>query len=177
MRCVTYASTPPLPMGSALTAPALTPELHGGWVVRQKDEGGRQQMGLSAAGQADLQWRMEHLLAYFAAMPLDEITVSEVDDFRLSKVREGTLVTSAPHSLDSTHPLSAMLGDLDLRNGQLLDLPAHRLAHRDALLGRESVTTPAALGPILDDTIHRPRRQERATLALVTGLGALFATR
>jgi Phage integrase family len=52
----------------------------GEWVVRQKDEGGRRQMGLSTAGQADLQWRLEHLLAYFAAVPLDEITVSEVDD-------------------------------------------------------------------------------------------------
>jgi integrase len=48
-------------------------------------------MGLSAAGKADLQWRLEHLLAYFAAMPLDEITIFEVDDFRLSKVREGAL--------------------------------------------------------------------------------------
>ena len=70
-----------------------------------------------------------------------------------------------------------MLSDLDLCHGQLLDLPGHRLADRDTFLGRESVTTPAALGPILDDPIHRPRRQERATLALVTGLGALIAAR
>jgi hypothetical protein len=79
----------------------------GRWVVRQKDEGGRQQMGLSAAGQADLQWRMEHLLAYFAAMPLDEITVSEVDDFRLSKVREGTLDATSINKMLTT--LAAIL--------------------------------------------------------------------
>jgi hypothetical protein len=66
-----------------------------------------------------------------------------------------------------------MLSDLDLCHGQLLDLPAHRLTDRDPLLGRESVTTPAALRPILDDAVYRPRRQERATLALMTRLGAL----
>lgn len=79
----------------------------GGWVVRQNDEGGRRQMGLSTAGQADLQWRLEHLLAYFATMPLDEITVSEVDDFRLSKVREGTLGATSINKMLTT--LAAIL--------------------------------------------------------------------
>jgi integrase len=64
-------------------------------------------MGLSTAGQADLQWRLEHLLAYFAAMPLDEITVSEVDDFRLSKVREGTLGATSINKMLTT--LAAIL--------------------------------------------------------------------
>ena len=70
-----------------------------------------------------------------------------------------------------------MLGDLDLRNGQLLDLPAHRLAHRDPLGFDEGMPAATALGPVLDDLVHRPRRQEWATLALVTGLSALFTTR
>jgi hypothetical protein len=77
----------------------------------------------------------------------------------------------------AAHPSSTMLGDMDLCHGQLLDLPAHRLTHRDPLPGREGVTTPTALGPILDHPVHRPRRQERATLALVTGLGALRTAR
>ncbi len=64
-------------------------------------------MGLSMAGQADLQWRLGHLLAYFAAMPLDEITVSEVDDFRLSKVREGTLGATSINKMLTT--LAAIL--------------------------------------------------------------------
>jgi len=79
----------------------------GEWVARQKDEGGRRQIGLSASGQADLQWRLEHLLAYFAAMPLDEITVTEVDDFRLSKVREGTLGPTSINKMLTT--LAAIL--------------------------------------------------------------------
>ena len=62
----------------------------GAWVARQKDEGGRRQTGLSAAGRADLQWRLEHLVAHFAWMPINEITVSDVDDFRLAKVRDRT---------------------------------------------------------------------------------------
>lgn len=66
-----------------------------------------------------------------------------------------------------------MLSDLNLCHGQLLDLPAHRLADRDTLLGRESVTTPAAFRPILDNPVHRPRRQKRATLALMTRLSTL----
>jgi hypothetical protein len=49
----------------------------GTWVARQKDEGGRRQTGLSAAGQADLQWRFEHLLAHFAWMSMDEIRVRQ----------------------------------------------------------------------------------------------------
>jgi hypothetical protein len=70
-----------------------------------------------------------------------------------------------------------MLSDLDLCHGQLLDLPAHRLADRDTLPLRESVTTPTALGPILDDPVHGPRRQERATVALMTRLGSLRTPR
>ena len=79
----------------------------GEWIARQKDEGGRRQMGLSASGQADLQWRLEHLLAYFAAMPLDEITVPDVDGFRLSKVREGALGVTSINKMLTT--LAAIL--------------------------------------------------------------------
>ncbi len=79
----------------------------GTWVARQKDEGGRRQTGLSAAGQADLQWRFEHLLAHFAWMPMDEITVSDVDDFRLAKVREGALGATSINKMLTT--LAAIL--------------------------------------------------------------------
>ena len=70
-----------------------------------------------------------------------------------------------------------MLGDLDLCHGQLLDLPAHRLAHPQALAGREDVPAATVLGPILDDVIHGPRRQQWPALALMAELGTLFATR
>jgi integrase len=79
----------------------------GAWVARQRDEGGRRQTGLSAAGQADLQWRFEHLLAHFAWMPMDAITVSDVDDFRLAKVREGALGATSINKMIAT--LAAIL--------------------------------------------------------------------
>ena len=65
-------------------------------------------MGLSRAAQADLQWRLDHLLAYFASMPLEEITLSDVDDFRLSKVREGRLNATSINKILTT--LAAILG-------------------------------------------------------------------
>jgi integrase len=79
----------------------------GSWVARQKVEGGRRQTGLSSAGEADLQWRIEHLLAYFGATPLDQITISDVDAFRLSKVHEGALGATSINKMITT--LAAVL--------------------------------------------------------------------
>ncbi len=73
----------------------------------------------------------------------------------------------------ATHPLRTMLRDRDRDHGQLLDLVAHRLAHSDPLVRGEDVTAATALGPMLDDLVDRPRRQQRPTLALMTRLGAL----
>jgi len=62
------------------------------WFERQLVEGGRRGGGLTEAGAADLKWRLaNHLLPYFAAMRLDAITVQQVDEYRLAKVRDGKL--------------------------------------------------------------------------------------
>jgi integrase len=59
------------------------------WFQAQKLEGGRNGRGLTAAGAADLQWRLcSHLLPTFAAQRLDEITIEDVDRYRQAKVRE-----------------------------------------------------------------------------------------
>jgi integrase len=79
----------------------------GAWVARQKAEGGRLRTGLSRSGQADLQWRLEHLLAYFTGVSIDEIAVSDVDGFRLAKVREGRLGATSINKMLST--LAAIL--------------------------------------------------------------------
>jgi hypothetical protein len=84
---------------------------------------------------------------------------------------------AAAPAIRAAHSIALVLGDLHRDHGQLLDLPAHRLAHRDTLLECESVTAPATLRPILDHPVHCPRRQQWPALALVTGLGALSATR
>ena len=48
------------------------------WFAAQKLEGGRKGKGLSPAGAADLEWRLSvHLLPFFAAKRLDDITVEE----------------------------------------------------------------------------------------------------
>jgi integrase len=53
------------------------------------------------------QWRTEHLLAYFGATPLDQITISDVDAFRLSKVHEGVLSATSINKMITT--LAAIL--------------------------------------------------------------------
>jgi integrase len=77
------------------------------WVARQKAEGGRLRTGLSRSSQADLQWRFEHLLAYFTGMLIDEITIADVDGFRLAKVREGKLGATSINRMIAT--LAAIL--------------------------------------------------------------------
>jgi hypothetical protein len=69
--------------------------------------------------------------------------------------------------------MAPVLGDLHRDHGQLLDLPAHRLAHCDTLTDSEHMPTPTALRPILDHLIDRPRRQQRPAPALMPRLGAL----
>jgi integrase len=61
------------------------------WVI----EGGRRGLGLSRAGRADLQWRLGHLLPFFGPMRLDEITVLEVDRYRLALVQHSRLGTTS----------------------------------------------------------------------------------
>jgi integrase len=88
--------------------PAPTFEKFAGeWVARHKAEGGRRRTGLSPSGQADLQWRLEHLLTHFTGMPIDEITVAEVDSFRYAKVQEGKLSATSINKMLTT--LAAIL--------------------------------------------------------------------
>jgi integrase len=59
------------------------------WFERQKLEGGRSGTGLAAKSREDLEWRLtNHLLPAFKDKPLDQITVEDVDRFRLAKVSE-----------------------------------------------------------------------------------------
>src|SRR6202451_3734091 len=54
---------------------------------------------------------------------------------------------------------------------------AQRIADRHTPSLTEPVPAGAALGPVLDHIIHRPRRQQVASLALVAELGSPRATR
>jgi integrase len=75
-------------------APREVPTFHvfaSEWFERQKVEGGRRGGGLTAAGVADLEWRLANHLVWFNPKRLDAITVADVDAYRLAKVRAGKL--------------------------------------------------------------------------------------
>jgi integrase len=61
------------------------------WFARRCLEGGRKRIGLAASSQAELQWALDHLLEHFASMPIDTITIADVDRYRLAKVRQAKL--------------------------------------------------------------------------------------
>ena len=66
------------------------------WFAAQKLEGGRKGKGLSRAGVADLEWRLSvHLLPFFAAKRLDDITVEDVDRYRRAKGAESRIGTTS----------------------------------------------------------------------------------
>jgi integrase len=66
------------------------------WLAEQKLVGGRKGRGLTAAGAADLEWRLSlHLLPWFADRQLDAITIEDVDRYTLAKVREGNAIADA----------------------------------------------------------------------------------
>lgn len=84
-------------------APREVPTFHvfaSEWFERQAVEGGRRGGGLDT-GKADLKWRLSnHLLLAFASRRLDQITIEDVDRYRLGKVCEGKLnATSINKSL------------------------------------------------------------------------------
>lgn len=82
---------PPDPAAAAMSAREV-PTFHefaSEWFEAQKLEGGRNGDGLTAAGAADLEWRItHHLLPSFAGKRLDAITVEDVDRYRRAKVKE-----------------------------------------------------------------------------------------
>jgi len=69
-----------------------------------------------------------------------------------------------------------VLGDDHVDRRQLLDLMARRHAVADAFDVTEDMAARALRGPVVDDLVHGPRRQQRPTLALMARLAAGLAT-
>jgi integrase len=146
------------------------------WEARHIIEGGRRGSGLSRAGRADLQWRLGHLLPFFGPMRLDEITVLEVDRYRLARVQHSRLGTTSINMTLTT--LAAILEtaveyeliDRNPAKGRRRRLPAvkpkrvwlDRADHISALLD--------AAGE-LDRTAKAHRGQHRALLATLMFAG------
>jgi hypothetical protein len=70
-----------------------------------------------------------------------------------------------------------MLDQPDRDHRKLLDLPAHRVTHRDTIVLTELAAAVTRGGPVIDELVHRPGLQQRAALALMARLTALLATR
>jgi integrase len=147
------------------------------WFAARKVEGGRKGTGLSAAGVADLEWRItHHLLPTFAPKRLDAITVEDVDRYRRAKVAEGRIgVTSINKALTTLAAIleTAVEYELIARNpakGRRRRLPAveprrtwiDRADHIEALLAGASK---------VDADAHQRRGQRRALVATLVFAG------
>jgi integrase len=168
------------PVTEVVQAPPEIPTFHAfasDWFERQKVEGGQRGAGLTVAGRDDLEWRLSnHLLPAFAARHLDQITVEDVDRYRLAKVRDGKLgVTSINKTLTTLAAVleSAVEYDLIGRNparGRRRRLPA--VAPRRSWLDRaDHISALLAAAGSIDDSARALCGQRRALLATLTFAG------
>jgi hypothetical protein len=71
----------------------------------------------------------------------------------------------------AAHTRTAILDHPRSDDRQLFDLMARRLTHAEQLAHHENVAAPTALGPVLEDLIHRGYQQQLAAVALTPRLG------
>jgi integrase len=92
------------------------------WLAGEKVQGGRRGTGLAPARYASLQWRLGHLLRFFASARLDEITVMDVDRYRQTKLGEGTL---SAESINKTVLTLGAIFELAIEYGLVGQNPTH----------------------------------------------------
>lgn len=93
------------------------------WFERQLVEGGRAGTGVAAKSREDLEWRLtRHLLPAFASRRLDEISIQDVDGYRMEKVRAGDL---APSSINKTIATLATILEVAVEYELIERNPAH----------------------------------------------------
>jgi integrase len=114
------------------------------WLERQEVEGGRAGRGLAAKSREDLEWRLEHhLLPAFASRRLDQISIQDVDAYRIGKVRDGRL---APSSINKTIATLATILEVAVEYDLIARNPAHGRRRR--------LRSPAPKRPWLDRADH-----------------------
>jgi integrase len=161
-------------------APREVPTFHefaSEWFERQKVEGGRRGGGLTAAGIADLEWRLSvHLLPFFKSMRLDAITVEEVDCYRLVKVKAKKLNATSINKCLAT--LSAILetaveyghAPRNVAHGRRRRLPSVTPARTSLDRAQHITALLDAAGKLDSDAITR-HGQRRALVATLVFAG------
>jgi integrase len=168
------------PVAEIPQAPREMPTFHEfatAWFERQRVEGGRRGNGLSDTGTAALRWVLSnHLLPAFASRRLDQITVEDVDRYRLAKVRAGKLgVASINKTLATLAAVLETAVEYELINrnparGRRRRLPA--VAPRRSWLDRaDHIAALLDAAGTLDARAKVCRGQRRALLATLTLAG------
>jgi len=133
------------------------------WLAEQELVGGRRGGGLTPAARADLDWRLSvHLLPWFADKRLDEISIEDVDRFRLAKVRAGREIREAAARGE---PVVREYSD---RLGRRYRRPARPLS---ATSINKILATLAAILDVAEErrlVAHNPAKGKRRRLASVT---------
>lgn len=126
---------------------------------------------LSERGREDYLWALnQHLLPYFTAMLLSEITVESVDKYRQAKVREGKL---GPTSINKTIARLGQILDLAVEYGYIAANPARgkrrRLKQgaprRSFLEADQVIAVLDAAGELDREATHYRRIGRRAIMA------------
>jgi len=144
------------------------------WYQRRCDLGGRTGEGLSDSGRADLRNILDqHLLPWFAGMPLDEIDVEEVERYAAAKRREGRI--GATYLNKTLATLSAIF-KAAVRYGRAPSNPAEdvRVAaprFRGSYLDRAEAITALLDAAAAKDREGRVPPFRRALLALLVYAG------
>jgi integrase len=147
------------------------------WFERQTVEGGRAGAGVAAKTREDLEWRLNrHLLPAFGEQRVDEISVQDVDRYRVAKVREAEL---APSSINKTLTTLATILELAVEYDLVDRNPAHgrRRRLRSSPPKRTWLDRADDIGALLDGAraIDLAARtaigQRRALLATLTFAG------
>jgi integrase len=142
------------------------------WFARQRLEGGRYRTGLSPSGEADLRWRLDHLRAHFALVPINAITIADVDNYRLTKVQEGALnATSINKTIVTLAAILDTAVEYELINRNPAKGRRRRLAavkpHRSWLDRSEQITA-------LLDAVYEIDRETRLRIGQRRALIATF---
>jgi integrase len=141
------------------------------WLERQLVEGGRAGRGLATKSREDLEWRLtQHLLPAFGPRRIDEISIQDVDGYRVAKVRDARL---APSSINKTIATLATILEVAVEYDLIDRNPAHgrrrRLrsstTRRPWLDRAEHIVALLDAAGDLDQKARAARGQRRALLA------------